>query len=472
MRGAIVEDFTRANRYFWEKLGVNRYALAGILSILDAIQEAIIVADLNGWVHYVNPAFTHITDVNQEARVGRKIHEVSPGCPLAQVLETRMPVYGVKYKMSDSDTETVCNAAPIIINDEMLGAVVVFQDVTDVISLGRKLNQSKRTIKLLNSKLSKVALAKYDFDDLIGDSPLFTHTVNKAKRVSQTDSTVLIIGETGTGKELFAHAIHNSSSRAKKPFIKINCASIPDNLLESEFFGFEKGSFTGAGKNKVGMFELADDGTLFLDEIGEMSLPLQAKILRVLEEGEMFRIGGVKPIYVDVRIISATNRDLYKLVKQNKFRSDLFYRLNVLNIEIPPLRERLDDINLLAKHLLRNLTRRVGKNVSGFSDSAFTLLKSYYWPGNVRELRNCIEKAVIMSDSNIINENDLQFIVNTDKEKDQSDEIIPFSVMEKEMIVRALQKYGNDCEGKSNAAEALGISLRTLYNKINQYGLK
>jgi transcriptional regulator with PAS, ATPase and Fis domain len=207
------------------------------------------------------------------------------------------------------------------------------------VSLSRKLDQSKRTIKLLNSKLSKVALAKYSFDNLVGDSPLFMQSIKKAKRASKTDSTVLIIGETGTGKELFAHSIHNCSSRAKKPFIKLNCASIPDNLLESEFFGFEKGSFTGAEKNKVGMFELADDGTIFLDEIGEMSLPLQAKILRVLEEGEMYRIGGVKPIYVDVRIISATNRDLYKLVEQNKFRSDLFYRLNVFNIEIPPLRK-------------------------------------------------------------------------------------------------------------------------------------
>jgi len=453
-------------------MGGDRNAITGFLSILDAIQEAIIIADLNGLIHYVNPAFTYITGVNQEDRVGKLIHEVSPGCPLAQVLATRKSVFGVKYMMSDADTETLCNAAPIIVNDEMLGAVVIFQDVTEVINLSRKLDQSKQTIRLLNSKLSNVALAKYTFDDLIGNSPLFMQSVNKAKRASQTDSTVLIIGETGTGKELFAHAIHNSSSRAKKPFIKINCASIPDNLLESEFFGFEKGSFTGAGKNKVGMFELADDGTIFLDEIGEMSLPLQAKILRVLEEGEMYRIGGVKPIYVDVRIISATNRNLYKHVKQKKFRSDLFYRLNVLNIDIPPLRERLDDIDPLAKHILICLTRRLGKNVGGFSDSALKVLKNYYWPGNVRELRNCIERAVIMLDSDIINKNDLQLIVNTEKEGEQHGEIVPLSVMEKEMIVRGLDKFGDDCEGKRNTAEALGISLRTLYNKINQYGLK
>lgn len=473
MSEAVVEDYAKASGLFWEQMGANRIALSGLFSILDAIQEAIIIADLDGWVHYVNPAFTYITGVDQQDRVGKKIHEVSPGCPLAQVLETRQPVFGMRYKMVDAITETICNAAPIIINGEIIGAVVIFQDITELLSLTAKLNQSKQTIKLLNSKLSKAALAKYTFDDLIGDSPLFTQCVNKAKRACQTDSTVLITGETGTGKELFAHSIHNSSRRAKKPFITINCASIPDNLLESELFGHEKGSFTGASKNKVGMFELADDGTIFLDEIGEMCLPLQAKILRFMEEGEMYRIGGVKPIYIDSRVIAATNRDLYKLVKQKKFRPDLFYRLNVVNIEIPPLRKRIDDINPLAKHFLRNSSRKLGKNVSGFSDSALKLLERYYWPGNVRELRNYIERAIIMLDGDRINKEDLQFIFNNEKEGEVcGEEIVKLEIMEKDMIARALQKHGEDCDGKRNAAKALGISLRTLYNKIKKYDLK
>ncbi len=471
MRGKIVEEYADANSKFWSKMGINGATLSGVFSTLDAIQEGIMIADLDGWVHYVNRAFTLITDVDQEGRVGKKIHEVSPGCPLAQVLETRKYVCGIEYKMSDANTETVCDASPIFVDGEMIGGVVLFQDVTEAINLSKKLDHSRRTINLLNNKLSGVTTARYSFDDLIGESPLFMQSINKSKRASKTDSTVLIIGETGTGKELFAHSIHECSNRAKKPFIKLNCASIPDNLLESEFFGYEKGSFTGADKDKVGMFELADDGTIFLDEIGEMSLPLQAKILRVLEEGEMYRIGGVKPIYVDVRIISATNRDLYKLVEENKFRSDLFYRLNVMNIEIPPLRDRVDDIELLANHLLLDLTRRIGKQVSGFSDSAIRILKSHYWPGNVRELRNCIEKAIIMSDGRIIEDVDVEFIVNIKREDGQSDKIVPFRVMEQELIVRALQRYGQNIEGKTMAAEVLGISLRTLYNKINLYGL-
>lgn len=472
MREAVVEDYAKASGLFWEQMGTNHIALSGLFSILDAIQEAIIIADLEGWVHYVNPAFTHITGVNQQGRVGKKIHEVSPGCPLAHVLETREPVFGMRYKMEDSIAETICNAAPIIIDGEMIGGVVIFQDITEIISLTAKLNQSKQTIKLLNSKLSKAALAKYKFDDLVGESLSFMQSVTTAKRASLTESTVLITGETGTGKELFAHAIHNNSGRARKPFIAVNCASIPDNLLESEFFGHEKGSFTGADKDKVGMFELADDGTVFLDEIGEMSLSLQAKILRFMEEGEMYRIGGVKPIYIDARVIAATNRDLYKLVKQKKFRPDLFYRLNVVNIEIPPLRKRIDDINPLAKHFLRNSSRKLGKNVKGFSDAALKLLERYYWPGNIREMRNYIERAVVMLDGDIINKDDLQFILHRDQEGEENgEEIFKLEIMEKDLITRALRKYGEDCDGKRNAAKALGISLRTLYNKIKKYDI-
>ncbi|MGI6630583.1 MAG: sigma-54 interaction domain-containing protein [Bacillota bacterium] len=455
---------------FWAELTSNS-PWEGLISILDAIQEGIIVADNDGWVHYVNSAFTNITGVKETGRVGKKIQEVCPGGPLSKVLKTGQAFYGEKYQMFDADKKVMCNAAPIVINDSMIGGVVIFQDVTELRRLSSQLEKSERTIKMLNSKLSNVAAARYGFENIVGDSPAFMLCVRMAKRAAQTDSTVLLTGESGTGKELFAHAIHKTSPRNSRPFVKVNCAAIPDNLLESEFFGFEKGAFTGANKPKEGMFDLANKGTIFLDEMGEMSLPLQAKLLRVLEEGEMFRVGGTEPVKVDIRVIAATNRNLKEQVKQGKFREDLFYRLNVINIELPPLRERSEDIVPLAECLLQKINRKMGKAIKGFSPGACRVLVLYQWPGNVRELRNCIERAVIMTEGEIITEHDLQFILPRESENIDFERLISLEAMEREMIKRALKQFGNTVEGKKQAASVLKISLRTLYNKISRYKL-
>lgn len=442
-----------------------------LTSILDAIQEGIIIADNNGWVHYVNPAFTEITGVRVDNRVGKRIQEVCPGGPLSKVLETGQAVYGEKYQMLDVNKKVVCNAAPIFADNCLVGGVVLFQDVTELFRLSSQLEKSEQTIKILSNKLTNVAAAKYGFDDIIGNNPIFLSCIKMAKQAAKTNSTVLLTGESGTGKELFAHAIHKESQRADMPLMRLNCAAIPDNLLESEFFGFEKGAFTGANKQKIGMFEMANEGTIFLDEMGEMNLSLQAKLLRVLEEGEIYRIGGSKPIKVDVRVIAATNRNLKEQIIQGKFREDLYYRLNVINIELPPLRERADDILPLAQCLLKNINKKLGTRIKGFSSDACRILTSYHWPGNIRELRNCIERASIMTEEEIIKGQDLQFIFPRELQENNLNELVSLEDMEKEMIKRALKQFGNTVEGKRQAAVILNISLRTLYNKINKYKL-
>jgi len=297
--------------------------------------------------------------------------------------------------------------------------------------------------------------------------------INLARKASREDSTILITGESGTGKEIFANAIHAESPRSGKPFIKVNCAAIPENLLESELFGYEPGAFTGASKLKLGKFELANGGTIFLDEIGDMSPILQAKLLRVIQEREIERIGGTRPIKIDVRIISATNRDLLELISSGAFREDLYFRLNVININIPPLRERREDIPALTKVYIDYFNRKLHKNIKGVTKKAEYMLLSYDWPGNVRELMNILERTILMSQGEWITDDLLRPYFDQIKIKVNSrDAILPLEEMEKDLIRRALKEYGTSVEGKRKAAKALKISLATLYNKIKKYGIQ
>ena len=457
--------------HFWEDVS-NSPASNVFISIFNAINEGIEIVDSEGWVKYVNPAFLSITGLKEEDRVGKNILKIVPNGPLFKALKTGRPILGEKLKMKDAGIDIITNTSPIYIGEDMVGAVVIFQDVTEIKRLNEMLKESQQTIQVLHHKLSKVATAQYSFDDIIGNSRFLMRSLKIAKRAAITESTVLLTGESGTGKELFAHAIHNNSARWDQPFIKVNCAAIPDNLLESEFFGYEKGAFSGASRRKVGMFELAHGGTIFLDEIGDMTLPLQAKILRVLEEGEIFRVGGTEPLHVNVRVIVATNRNLKKLQDEGKFRKDLYYRINVINIEIPPLRQRQDDILPLAGFFLDKVNRKLAKNVEGFSREASELLAFYQWPGNIRELKNCIERAVIMAENDKLSEKELQFLFPTEESFSlASQELAPLDVVEKDMIGRALKRYGTSVEGKKRTAQVLNISLRTLYNKIKRYSI-
>ncbi len=321
----------------------------------------------------------------------------------------------------------------------------------------------------------------YKHENMIGDSRAIKAVFSKIDKVAKSHVTVLINGETGTGKELIAGCIHYGSDRDKKSFIKVNCAAIPDDLLESELFGHEKGAFTGADRQRIGRFEQADGGTIFLDEIGDMSPKTQAKVLRVLQEKEFERVGAAKTIKVDVRIIAATNKCLKDMVDNGDFREDLYYRLNVVSIVAPPLRERGDDVVALAAYFLKKYSRELQKDIKGFSASTIRVLKKYHWPGNIRELENSIERAALMVDGNVIEPSDIGIPISEDTvERDlaglfSSSEIslpeggISLQEVEKSLVIQALE--ASDWVQK-DAAKLLSLSRRVMHYKIERYGIR
>ena len=440
--------------------------------ILNTAHEGIQMVDRNGIIKYVNQGYTRITGIPASKRIGASVFEVSPDGALAEVLRTGKPCMGKRNKAVGSNAEVISNASPIIINGEMTGAVVVFQDITEVLRLTEELQRSTSVINGLKDEIIKLSEGRRRFEDIVCASGKMKNVINLARKAAREDSTILITGESGTGKEIFANAIHSESPRNGKPFIKVNCAAIPENLLESELFGYEAGAFTGASKLKLGKFELANGGTIFLDEIGDMSPILQAKLLRVIQEREIERIGGSKPIKIDVRIISATNRDLLALISSGAFREDLYFRLNVIDIHIPPLRERREDIPALTREYIEHFNRKFHKHIKGVTEKAQELLLSYDWPGNVRELMNILERTILMSQGEWITDDLLRPYFDQVKIKSNiKDTIVPLEEMEKDLIKRALKEFGNSVEGKRKAAEALKISLATLYNKIKKYGI-
>lgn len=358
------------------------------------------------------------------------------------------------------------------------GAFHFLQKPVDIVILRETVKRAleKQELELRNIYLMEQAQERYRFENLIGKSKAMQEIFRQIKRVAPTRANVLIIGETGTGKELIARAIHQHSPRRDKPFVAVNCAAIPKELLESELFGHEKGAFTGAVRQKAGYFELADGGTLFLDEIGDMSPNLQAKLLRAIETREFWRVGGTRPIEVDVRIIAATNRDLEEAVKKGEFREDLYYRLKVFTIKVPPLRERREDIPLLVHHFIREICEQNGMKPLKITREAMDKLISYDWPGNVRELRNVIESVIITAASDVIDVDDLPEEIRGDRGKAEEDDSridvrvgMSMDEIEKEAIRKTLQLTGGN---KTKAASILKIGLRTLYRKIKQYGLE
>ena len=319
--------------------------------------------------------------------------------------------------------------------------------------------QLRKKITQLQAKVGK----QYDFDSIIGQSTLIQKAKSLAAKVAPTDTTVLLLGETGTGKEVFAQAIHNASKRNTHPFVAINCSAFPHELLESELFGHKAGSFTGATKEKKGLLEEAQGGTVFLDEIGDMPMDLQTKLLRVLETREFYKVGDSQPTKVDVRIITATNRNLEEEVKKNNFRNDLFYRINIFTIDLPPLRERKEDIAALATFYTKQFAEKTGKKINSLSPALLKKLEKQYWKGNIRELKNSIERAVILTDTNELKEDDISNEVSTG-----SVESFELASVEKFHIQKILKHTGGN---KTETARLLGIGLTTLYRKIEEYGL-
>ncbi|MBD3237459.1 MAG: response regulator [Candidatus Eisenbacteria bacterium] len=332
---------------------------------------------------------------------------------------------------------------------------ILVQRITEKTSLVREVTQ-------LRARLEDA----FGFEEIIGDCPAMKRIYALIQDVAPSDATILITGESGTGKELIAKAIHGHSQRKYMPFVPVSLAALPENLVESELFGHEKGAFTGATYMRRGRFELADGGTLFLDEIGDLGAKVQVDLLRVLQERKFTRVGGARELEVDVRIISATNRNLAEMVKAGDFRDDLYYRLNVIQIELPPLRERGEDVILLANAFLRTFAEKTGKPIQGFSEEALHMIRNYDWPGNVRELENAVERAVVVAKGDTIRSNHLPFSI---RESDETRNPVSLEEVEKHHIRRVLAEYGWNI---SQAARALEIDRATLYNKIKKYGFK
>jgi PAS domain S-box-containing protein len=443
-------------------------------AIIHSSDEAISVVDENGSGLMINPAYTRITGLSEKEIVGKPATvDISEGESMhMKVLRTRRAVRGVRMKVGPSKKDVLVNVAPVIVDGKLKGSVGVLHDVSEIQALTSELKRARQIIRSLE--------AKYTFDDIIGDSSEMTLALEQAKVGARTPASVLLRGESGTGKELFAHAIHNESKRRHNKFIRVNCAAIAESLLESELFGYEDGAFSGAKRGgKKGLFEEANNGSIFLDEIGELTLPMQAKLLRVLQENEIIRVGGTKPVHVDVRVIAATNVNLEKAIMNKNFREDLYYRLNRLPIYIPPLRERKGDVGLLTNHLIQKLNEDYGRHVTTVNEEAFRSLEDYDWPGNVRELENIIGRAMIYMENmeDTIKAEHLPTLKEAKAESSFMEretfwlgETLQQAVDEYEKKLLA-DAYRSHAFNKTQTAKALGISIRNLYYKLEKYNL-
>ncbi|MGE4277007.1 MAG: sigma-54 interaction domain-containing protein [Lawsonibacter sp.] len=444
-----------------------------IRAIEEFATEGIQITDAKGNYIFCNQAFAAITGVPVQQRLGHSIWDGQQNGACAAVLKTGHPVYGYMYSPQEREgVVLVVNAAPILNkNGEMVGVITVFNDQANYIKLVQALKEKEGELQQLKKKIGQVDRSSHTFRDLIGEHLSFRSCVDRAVQAAKGDASVLITGESGTGKELFAHAIHGYGARAESPFIRVNCPAIPSTLMESELFGYEKGAFTGAQKEKPGKFELAQHGSIFLDEIGDLDIILQAKLLRVLQEREVERLGGTKTIPLDVRVIAATNQDLWEEIRQGKFRQDLYYRLNVIHIEIPPLRQRRTDIPLLLEQMLKKHSG--GRIPCSISKDAMKIFMDYDWPGNVRELENAAERLLLYRNGPIVHQDDALYVLG-DRETGSSFwhlSEMSLAEMEKLMIQNALERRGTSLEEKKQVAAELGISLSTLYEKIRKYAI-
>lgn len=351
------------------------------------------------------------------------------------------------------------------------------QEITKHKQTEKKLRKALKDIEQLKEQiesdytyLREELKSEHKFEDIIGESDPLKYVLFKIEQVAGTDSSVMLLGETGTGKELIARAIHNMSLRKDRPLVKVDCATLPSNLIESELFGREKGAYTGSQERQIGRFEFADGSTIFLDEIGELPLELQVKLLRVIQDGEFERLGSNQPIKIDVRIIAATNRNLEDEIKNGHFRKDLWYRLNVFPITLPPLRQRVDDIPLLIHEFVNRFSKKIGKNITKIPDTSMEALKRYPWPGNIRELQNVIERAVINTQGTILNLADnLNRSVEMDSPVNQSRSLHD---IERESILKALKDADWKIEGQDGAADILALNPSTLRGKMRKFGIR
>ena len=431
--------------------------------ILDSINEGVFTVDLDWRITSFNRAAEKITGIGREDAIGQRCSEVfrtnvcQEDCVIRRVLETSAPAVDTSVILIDAWGERIpvkVSASLLRGSDgQVIGGVETFQDLRQVEQLRKELE------------------GKHTFADIVGRSEPMARLFEVLPRIADGDSIVLLQGESGTGKELVAHAIHDLSPRRDRPFVAVNCGALPDSLLESELFGYEVGAFTDAKKRKPGRFELADGGTLFLDEIGDVSAAMQVRLLRVLEEKEFEPLGAVEPVRSDVRVVAATNRDLEKLVREGVFRGDLFYRIRVFEIEIPPLRDRRKDIPLLVDHFIEVHRRLHDSEISGLSEEAMLLLMGYDFPGNVRELRNILEHAFVLCRGEVIEPS--HFPGNLARAGEvgpkRGETEMNLKAVERSLIREALCKHGGN---RALAARDLGIDASTLYRKIGRLGIE
>ncbi|TYP57791.1 sigma-54 interaction domain-containing protein [Thermosediminibacter litoriperuensis] len=442
-------------------------------SILEHINEGICVIDRSRRVIYWNRRSEKLYGIKKEQILGKDIEQFFPNALALEVLKTGRPVEYAEHRPREGNV-VVISSIPIKKDGEVLGVVSIDQDITEIRKLNYELQRARNRIQYLEyiEEEIKKLHQDFNFENIVYKSKTMYDLILLAMKVAESDASVLIQGESGTGKDLFARAIHQGSPRKDKPFIVVDCSSIPESLLESELFGYEPGAFTGAQKKgKPGKFELAEGGTVFLDEIGEMPLEMQSKLLRVLETREFYRVGGVKPVKVNIRIIAATNRDLAEMVKEGKFREDLLYRLDVVSLKIPPLRERPEDIPVLIDYYLKKNSVENKKVIDSIAPAAMEMMLNYPWPGNVRELKNVVERLVILSeDGSILAEHLPHSIRKYFESTSENDKKAGFKKLdqvvaeaEKQAITYALRMAGNN---KARAAKMLGIPRSTLYFKI------
>lgn len=447
------------------------------LNILEANNDGILVVDRDSVAVYVNQSYSKITGIKFEDIRGKELRSDRPHALISEVARTGKAMPAVYRK--EGDIEYMANLSPIFGADgELVGALSIIRDVTEVQRLTKELRLTRSSTNKLLSSLRHMYKARYKFDDIIGESEVLNVLIKQAKDLAQINADVLIYGESGTGKELFAQAIHNSSQRAEGPFIAFNCASLSPSVMESELFGYAEGAFTGAQRGgKAGIFTVAEGGTLLLDEISELTFEAQGKLLRVLQERAVRPVGHAVESPIDVRILSATNKNLRMLVDEKKFREDLFYRLNVLHLELPPLRERIGDILFLAKLF----ARRIAGRYVPFSEEASKAIIDYPWPGNIRELHNAIQYALHRSHGERISIEHLPRAAAPPLPDPLVERVrVPSGAMtlaeiiaetERNTIRSLLDAYGGDGKAKKKISNRLGVSLATLYNKIKAHGL-
>jgi PAS domain S-box-containing protein len=451
-----------------------------VTTVLGAMYDAVLVINGRGRVIYANPSYTRTLGVPIHKVLGKYLADIEPEARCLEVLKTGKPRLDESWRINSVGIEVVGSITPMLKGQEVIGVITVFRNITEMLRLSEELRRLQGVTRYLQDEIRRIERVPAAFEAMVGKSGRFRDAIKLAARVAPTETTVVIRGESGVGKELLARAIHASSQRRDRPFVHINCAAIPETLLESELFGYEGGAFTGARRGgKLGKFELAHDGTLFLDEIGDMSMAMQAKLLRALQDKEIERVGGQKPIKVDVRIVSATNRNLEMMVKNKTFREDLYYRLNVVPIILPPLKDRKDDISLMVDYFLNEFLSRENKGNMMVSNEVMDIFHNHHWPGNIRELRNAIEHAVVVCPGRVILPEHLPgYFIHIEPPAGDVDSFLRIGSkklpdivarVEKEAMVKALRMANNN---RSKAIEILGISRRTFYEKLRKYELE